>query len=162
MRKLFYSEEILQEAIQLVRVIVAMTTAVAVGGWVSLALAWVWMTTWACTIVSPMASVMMVVMFSRVTVLPSASMSSIWSATSRLVPCQAINKTRSVGASARCCCLLEAINYIPQVHGSVLLVILVRPALNAHLIKIRLLEGVQEQANLLLDLIWTLLRCVPG
>ena len=39
MRKLLYSEEILQEAIQLIRVIVGMTTAVAVGGWVSLALA---------------------------------------------------------------------------------------------------------------------------
>ena len=98
------------------------------------------MATWARTIVSSVARVMMVVMLSRVAVLPGASMSSIRPATTRLVPCQAINKTRSVGASARCCCLLEAINYIPQVHGSVLLVVLVCPALNAHLIKIRFLE----------------------
>ena len=98
------------------------------------------MATWARTIVSSVARVMMVVMLSRVAVLPSASMSSIRPATSRLVPGQTINKTWSVGAAARCRRLLEAINYIPQVHGTILLVVLVRPALNALLIKIGFLE----------------------
>ena len=160
MRKLLYSEEILQEAIKLTIVVVPMTTTVAVGGWVSLALARVWMTTRAWTTISSVARVMVMVMLSRMAVLPSASMSSIRPATSRLVPGQTINKTWSVGAAARCRRLLEAINYVPQVHGTILLVVLVRPALNALLIKIGFLEWVQEQANLLLDLILTLLSRV--
>ena len=53
--------------------------------------------------------------------------------------------------------LLEAVDDVAQVDGSVLLVLLVRPALDARRVDVALLEGVQERVDLLLDLVQLLL-----
>ena len=185
MRQLLDAEKVLQEAVQLVRVVVpaaAVTDAVVVmmvatttvgGGVVGLALAGVRVmvstgtpgvaTTSAAAPMVTAMMVMVVMMLSRVApvltrISSVASCATLGPVAARLVvkllmPRQAVDQTGSVGAPARRCRLLKAVNDISEIHGSVLLVVLAGPALDTLLVKVLLLERIQKRVYLLRDLV---------
>ena len=102
--------------------------------------------------VTPYVPVVPVVLVSP---LPVAVGSSRVGLATAQVPCEGLDEAGSratVGLG-----LLEAVDDVAKVDGSVLLVLLICPPLYARLVDVALLERVEESVDLLLDLVGLLL-----
>ena len=152
--QLLYAEKILQQAINLIRMIVVLATAaccMAMRRWVCLALAGVWMPARASTPMS-LVMVVLVMMLSSVNMLTRARVatrSPRW-----LVPCEAVDETWSTGAPTWRLSLVEAVNHVSKVDGPILLILLICPPLDTALVQVLLFERIQKRVNLQLYLFW--------